>query len=47
MNIAPYLKEKQLDEFEMVETRWIASFRIHLERVMENYHIFDQVLPVS
>ena len=51
VNIPPFLKgKKQLDEHEMIETRRIASLRIHVERAMErikNYHIFDRVLPVS
>jgi hypothetical protein len=32
----------------MIETRRIASVRIHVERAMErikNYHIFDRPLP--
>ena len=51
VNIPPFLKgKKQLDEHEMIETRRIASLRIHVERAMErikNYHIFDWVLPVT
>jgi len=51
LNIPPFLKGKsQLDEKEMVETRRIASVRIHVERAMErikNYHIFDRVIPSS
>ena len=32
VNIPPFLKgRKQLDEGEMIETRWIASLRIHVE----------------
>ena len=34
----------------MIETRRIASVRIHVERAMErikNYHIFDRVIPAS
>ena len=51
LNIPPFLKGKsQLDEREMIETRRIASVRIHVERAMErikNYHIFDRVVPSS
>ena len=36
VNIPPFLKrKKQLDEGEMIETRRIASLRIHVERAME------------
>ena len=49
LNIPPFLKVKsQLSEKEMVETRRIASVRIHVERAMEcikNYHIFDKDIP--
>jgi len=49
LNIPPFLKGKsQLSEKEMVETRRIASVRIHVERAMErirNYHIFDKDIP--
>ena len=51
LNIPPFLKQKkQLDENELVETRRIASLRIHVERAMEqlkNYHIFDRPLSSS
>ena len=51
VNIPPFLKGKiQLDEDERIETRRIASLRIHVERAMErikNFHIFDRVLPSS
>ena len=51
LNVPPFLKgKKQLSPQEMVETRRIASVRIHIERAMErikNYHIFDKVLPHS
>ena len=47
----PFLKGKQqLDAAELVETRTIASLRIHVERAMErikNYHIFDRTIPSS
>jgi len=49
LNIPPFLKGKsQLSEKEMVETRRIASVRIHVERAMErikNYLIFDKDIP--
>ena len=49
VNIPPFLKGKQqLDSHELVETRRIASLRIHVERAMErikNYHIFDRTIP--
>jgi len=49
LNIPPFLKDKsQLSEKEMIETRRIASVRIHVERAMErikNYHIFDKDIP--
>ena len=49
LNMPPYLKGKsQLTMNEMIETRRIASARIHVERAMErikNYHFFDRVLP--
>ena len=48
VNIPPFLKGKaQLEPEELVETRRIASLRIHVERAMErikNYHIFDGTL---
>ena len=51
VNIPPFLRgKKQLDEEERIETRRIASLRIHVERAMErikNFHIFDRVLPLS
>lgn len=51
INIPPFLKGKpQLDEKERVETRRIASLRIHVERAMErikNYHILDRTIPAS
>ena len=49
LNIPPFLKGKpQLDTKELVETRRIASLRIHVERAMErlkNYHILDRNIP--
>ena len=49
LNIPPFLRGKaQLSSKEMVETRRIASLRIHVERAMErikNFHIFDRALP--
>ena len=51
LNIPPFLKGKtQLTEKELIETRRIASIRIHVERAMEcikNFHIFDRTLPSS
>ena len=51
VNIPPFLKGKtQLEAKELVETRHIASLRIHVERAMEqikNYHIFNRTLPSS
>ena len=51
LNIPPFLKGKsQLSESELVETRRIASVRIHVEWAMErikNFHIFDRAIPSS
>ena len=51
VNIPPFLKGKtQIEPEEMVETRCIASLRIHVEHAMErikNYHIFDRTIPAS
>ena len=51
LNIPPFLKGKtQFSASELVETRRIASLRIHVERAMEqlkNFHIFDSPLPAS
>ena len=51
LNIPPFLKGKQqLSQSELVQTRRIASLRIHVERAMErlkNFHIFDKPLPPS
>ena len=51
LNIPPFLRGKsQLDQCELIETRRIASLRIHVERCMErikNFHIFDGVMPLS
>ena len=51
LNIPPFLKGKsQLSESELVETRRIASVRIHVKRAMErikNFHIFDRAIPSS
>jgi hypothetical protein len=51
LNIPPFLRGKsQLSNGELIQTRRIASLRIHVERSMErlkNYHIFDGVLPLS
>ena len=48
LNIPPFLRGKdQLSESELVETRRIASLRIHVERSMEQINIFDRPLPPS
>lgn len=51
LNMPPFLKgKKQLDERELVETRRIATLRIHVEWAMEqlkNFHIFDRPLTSS
>ena len=51
LNIPPFLKGKQqLSHRELVETRRIASLRIHVERSMEqikNFHIYDRPLLSS
>lgn len=50
LNIPPFLRGKQLSDCELVETRRIASLRIHVERAMEqlkNFHIFDRALSSS
>ena len=51
LNMPSFLKGKpQLSPKELVETRRIASLRIHVERAMEqikNYHIFDKFFPSS
>ena len=51
LNIPPFLRGKeQLSRQELVETRRIASLRIHVERAMEqlkNFHIFDKPLVSS
>ena len=51
LNIPPFLKGKsQLNESDLVETRRIASIRIHVEQAMERikiFYIFDKTLPSS
>ena len=51
LNIPPFRRGKeQFSEHELVETRRIASLRIHVERAMEqlkNFHVFDRPLPSS
>ena len=51
LNIPPFLHGKsQLDEHELIETRRIASLRIHVERAAEhikNFHFFDRPIPAS
>ena len=50
LNIPSFLKGKcQFEEDELVETRRIGKFRIHVERAIErilNYHILDYV-PIT
>ena len=50
LNIPPFLKGKgQFEVAELVETRRIAKYRIHVERSIErikNYHILDYV-PIT
>ena len=47
VNVPPFMNESgQFNERELLETRRIASLRIHVERAMErikNYHILDFV----
>ncbi len=51
LNMPPFLHGRdQLDEQDVVETRRIASLRIHVERAIErikNYHFFDKPIPAS
>ena len=51
VNLPTFLKGKpQLEANELVETRRIASLRIHVERAMErikNFHILDGTIPSS
>ena len=51
LNIPPFLRGKpQLDEHELIETRRVASLRIHVERAIErikNFHFFDRPIPAS
>ena len=51
LNIPQFMKgKKQLNDEELVETRRIATLRIHIERAMEqlkNFHIFDRPLSSS
>ncbi len=51
LNIPLFLRgREQLDEQDVVETRRIASLRIHVERAIErikNYHFFDKPIPAS
>ena len=50
VNVPPFMNESgQFNERELLETRRIASLRIHVERAMErmkNYHILDFV-PIT
>ena len=51
LNIPPFMRGKQqLDERDLVETRRIATLRIHIKRAMEQlktFHIFDRPLSSS
>ena len=51
LNIPPFLRGKsQLETSEIIETRRIASLRIHVEHAIErikNFHFFDHVIPAS
>ena len=51
VNLPAFLKGKpQLEADHLVETRRIASLRIHVERAMErikNFHILDRTIPAS
>ena len=51
LNIPPFLRGKtQFDHSELIQTRRIASLRIHVERAMKrikNFHIFDRTLPTT
>ena len=53
VNIPPFLAgRKQLDHMELIQTRRIASLRIHVERAIErikNYNItkFIAILPIA
>ena len=50
VNVPPFMNESgQFNESELLETRRIASLRIHVERAMErikNYHILD-FIPIT
>lgn len=47
VNVPPYMNESgQFEERQLLETRTIATLRIHMERAIEsikNYHILDFV----
>ena len=48
LNIPPFLRGKtQFDPSELIQTRRIASLRIHVERAMEHINIFDRTLPAT
>lgn len=51
LNIPPFLKVRSnWMLMKMVETRRIATLRVHVERAMEqlkSFHIFDSLLPSS
>ena len=48
VNIPPFIKNgQQLTEKELVQTRRVASLRVHVERAIErikNFHILDFIL---
>lgn len=44
LNMPPFIRDKQLSLQDLVQTRRIASLRIHVERAMErieNFHVLD------
>ena len=47
VNVPPFMNDSgQFEEHELLETRRIASLRIHVERAIErinNYHIIDSI----
>ena len=51
LNMPPFLGNKdQLDQVELIQTRRIASLRVHVERAIErikNFHYFDSVIPAT
>ena len=48
LNIPPFLRGKtQFDHSELIQTRRVASLRIHVERAMECIKNSDRTLPVT